>query len=150
LDSIFIVIGSIIGVGIFATPGIALSLIAVDGAGAGAVLTIWSVAGMIAMLQSICYGELGACITSAGGQYAWLKLGFGDAIACMYQVQNVFLSLASVGAGAVIFAEYFLGAVYPCDSHIITPWLVKSVALTLTALLTGVNLLGVEAGTYIR
>jgi amino acid transporter len=98
-------------------------------------------------MQSLCYAELGASITSAGGQYDYLKIGFGEAIGYSFNFQNVFINLGSVAGIALIFAAYFLGAVFP--SMEAQPLQVKLVALGLTWSLTFINLLGVKAGALI-
>jgi amino acid transporter len=144
---VFIVIGAILGVGIFATPGVALSLVATDDAGAGSALVVWLSAGVIAAMQSLCYAELGASITSAGGQYDYLKIGFGEFVGYSFNFQNVFINLGSVAGIALIFAAYLSGAVFPSSDA--SPLQIKVIALTLTWVLTFVNLLGVKAGALI-
>ena len=66
---ILLVIGNIIGVGIFTTPGeIAQGL-----PSSGWVLTAWLIGGMMAMAGALTYAELGAMFPKAGGNYVFLK-----------------------------------------------------------------------------
>eukprot|EP01052_Picozoa_sp_SAG31_P051339 SAG31_NODE_12145_length_964_cov_1.473988_1_plen_144_part_00 len=72
-DGVAIVIGIIIGTGIFASPGVVM-------ASSGSVwlgLVAWGIAGTLATASSLVYCELGAMIPQAGGDYNYLDAAFG-------------------------------------------------------------------------
>src|ERR1700693_49558 len=77
---ILLVIGNIIGVGIFTTPG----LIAQGLPTAGWVLMAWIIGGVMTTAGALTYGELGAMFPQAGGNYVFLKEAFGPLIAFLY------------------------------------------------------------------
>jgi APA family basic amino acid/polyamine antiporter len=100
---ILLVIGNIIGVGIFMTPG----KIAQGLPTAGWVLTAWIIGGLMTTAGALTYGELGAMFPRAGGDYVFLKEAFGPLIAFLY---GLAYSLVTTGGTiallAIGFTEY--------------------------------------------
>ena len=87
---ILLVIGNIIGVGIFTTPGeIALGLPT-----AGWVLTAWIIGGLMTTAGALTYGELGAMFPRAGGDYVFLKEAFGPLVAFLYGLAYALVTTA--------------------------------------------------------
>ena len=110
LDGTSLVVGTIIGSGIFASPG---SVIHHAGSG-GASLIIWVFSGLIAYLGSLCYAELALSIPSAGGEVTYLKRAYNDIISFTYMWANVFITRpASFGIITLIFGEYLCRFVTP-------------------------------------
>uniref|UniRef100_A0A1I8GKF9 AA_permease domain-containing protein n=1 Tax=Macrostomum lignano TaxID=282301 RepID=A0A1I8GKF9_9PLAT len=78
LNGVAIIVGSIIGSGIFLTPTGVLRYCN------GSVifsLLVWAAGGLISMLGAVCYAELGTTVPETGGDYAYCKLAFGQAVA---------------------------------------------------------------------
>uniref|UniRef100_A0A1I8GPC6 AA_permease domain-containing protein n=1 Tax=Macrostomum lignano TaxID=282301 RepID=A0A1I8GPC6_9PLAT len=78
LNGVAIIVGSIIGSGIFLTPTGVLRYCN------GSVifsLLVWAAGGLISMLGAVCYAELGSTVPETGGDYAYCKLAFGQAVA---------------------------------------------------------------------
>jgi APA family basic amino acid/polyamine antiporter len=77
LDGTMLVVGSMIGSGIF----IVSSDIARQVGSAGWLTLIWLLAGLITMIAAVSYGELSAMFPKAGGQYVYLKEAYNKLIA---------------------------------------------------------------------
>src|SRR5882762_8719494 len=80
-DLILIVIGTVIGSGIFLVPG---GVLRQAGDLAGPALLVWVVGGVLSLLGALTYGELGAMNPEAGGLYVYLRDAFGPLIAFLY------------------------------------------------------------------
>ena len=108
-DASFLVMGSVIGSGIFLTSGIIVSSLPYS----GLLWLAWIIGGLITICGALCYGELGAMYPQAGGPYVYLKEAYGKAPAFLYGWTFFFLiGGAGVAAIAIGFAEY-LGATIP-------------------------------------
>lgn len=59
-----LIVGTMIGSGVFASPGAVL----LHSGSVGLSLLVWVLAGVIALLGSLCYCELGTCIPESGGE----------------------------------------------------------------------------------
>ena len=73
LDATALLVGSMIGSGIFIAP----SLMAKNIAAPGLYLGLWALAGLFTLLGAGCYAELAAMMPEAGGQYVYLKRALG-------------------------------------------------------------------------
>jgi APA family basic amino acid/polyamine antiporter len=104
-DLLFLFIGSVIGSGIFLTPGIILHQLH---GSVGFSLLIWVVGGAMSLLGALTYAELAAANPEAGGLYCFIRDGFGRAPAFLYG-WSLFLVIASgsVAALARAFTRYF-------------------------------------------
>ncbi len=80
-DLILIVIGTVIGSGIFLVPG---GVLRQAGGQAGPALLVWVVGGVLSLLGALAYGELGAMNPAAGGLYVYLRDAFGPLTAFLY------------------------------------------------------------------
>src|ERR1700682_2936605 len=80
-DLLFLFIGSVIGSGIFLTPGPILRQ--VDGS-VGLSLLVWLVGGVLSLLGALTYAELAAANPEAGGLYCYIRDGFGRLSAFLY------------------------------------------------------------------
>jgi len=108
-DSVFLVIGSVLGSGIFLTTGI----IAKNLPSPLFIWLAWLVGGLLAMCGALTYGELGALWPKAGGPYVYLKESYGDLAAFLYGWAFFWvIGGGGIAALAVGFAEY-LGSFVP-------------------------------------
>lgn len=130
-DLLFLFVGSVIGSGIFRTPGPILRQV---GGSAGLSLLVWIVGGVLSVLGALTYAELAARNPEAGGLYCYIRDGFGRASAFLYG-WCLFLVIASgsVAALARVFSEY-LGKVLP-----ISPAEQTIVAVVMIGIVTAVN-----------
>jgi len=132
---ILLVIGNIIGVGIFTTPGeIARGL-----PSSGWVLLAWIIGGLMATAGALTYGELGAMYPKAGGNYVFLKEAYGDLWGFLYGM--AYCLITSPGAIALLaigFSEY-LGLHTGL-------WSAKFLSIAVVLILTFFNWRGVKLG----
>ena len=110
LDGTMLVIGSMIGSGIF----IVSADIARQVGSAGWLLAIWLIAGLITMIAAVSYGELSAMFPKAGGQYIYLQEAYGKLIAFLYGWSFFAViqtgTIAAVGVGFSKFSAYLIPA----------------------------------------
>jgi APA family basic amino acid/polyamine antiporter len=141
LDSALLVIGSIIGSGIFLTPSnIARTVHTVEG-----LLLVWVVGGILSFCGALSYAELGAAFPKAGGIYVFLREAYGPLPAFLYGWCTFFvMQSGSIATLASAFAIY-LGYLSP-----LPPWLTKTFAVSCIALLTLINCLGVRSGALVQ
>ncbi len=143
-DATAVVIGAIIGVGIFFSPA---DVARVAGSTTGALLA-WIVGGVIALLGAFTFAELGRLRPLAGGQYHILRDAYGRAPAFLF----VFCNLTAVQAGAVAIIALLCAMNLGVALHGETPggpW-VTAVATALTWLLVVANVVGVRAGAGLQ
>jgi APA family basic amino acid/polyamine antiporter len=159
-DSTMVVVGSMIGSGIFIVSAEMARLIG----SAGWLLVAWLVAGGLTIVGALAYGELAAMMPRAGGQYVYLREAFSPLWGFLYG-WTLFLVIqtGTIAAVSVGFARY-LGVLVPGiaeDRFLISPIHVSSgyafslsttqlVAILLIALLTWTNTRGLEWGRLIQ
>jgi APA family basic amino acid/polyamine antiporter len=103
LDIIAIVIGAIIGSGIFLTPGLVLR----DSGSVGVALSVWVIGGVLSFLGALSYAELACMSPRSGGLYVYIRDAFGAIPAFAYG-WTLFLVIATgtVAALAVAAGTY--------------------------------------------
>src|ERR1700732_3313847 len=103
-DLLLLFIGSVIGSGIFRTPGPILRQL--DGS-VGLALLVWVAGGVLSLLGALTYAELAAANPEAGGLYCYIRDGFGRIPAFLYG-WCLFLVIASgsIAALARAFTRY--------------------------------------------
>jgi len=141
-DLILLIIGSVIGSGIFLVPGGILRQ--VDHS-VGVASLVWVAGGVLSLLGALSYGELATMRPEAGGLYVFIREGFGSLPAFLYG-WAMFLAIASgtIASLAVAFSTY-LGAVIP-----LTPLAEKVSAVTAVAIITVVNIWGTRKSSDLQ
>lgn len=144
VDATCVVIGAIVGVGIFFTP----SQVARMAGGEGLALVIWCLGGAVALLGALTFAELGRAYPRAGGQYDILRDAYGALPAFLY----VFCNLTAIQAGAVAIIAVItadnLGVIL--HGQVLAEPVRSVVAHALIWGLTLVNVLGVRQGASIQ
>jgi len=108
-DAAALVVGAVIGSGIFLTTGLIAEFLPYS----GLILSAWLAGGIITILGALCYGELGSMYPKAGGAYVYLKEAFGRAPAFLFGwTFFIIIGAAGIAAIAVGFSEYF-GSLVP-------------------------------------
>uniref|UniRef100_A0A670YKQ3 b(0,+)-type amino acid transporter 1 n=1 Tax=Pseudonaja textilis TaxID=8673 RepID=A0A670YKQ3_PSETE len=137
-DGICVIVGTVIGSGIFISPK---SVLANIGA-IGPCLVIWAACGVLATLGALCFAELGTMIPKSGAEYPYLLEAFGPIPAFLFSWSS--LMVIKPSAFAIIclsFAEYVSAPFYPgCDP----PVLVIKLAITV------LNSLSVKWTSYVQ
>lgn len=137
-DGTMVVVGGIIGAGIFMSP----SVVAERLESSNMVLLAWFLGGMIALLGALCFGELGSRRPFAGGGYVYLKEAYGTLPAFLYGwALLLVINTGGIAAVAMTFALYF------SDLLSLSPNYFKPLAIGSVVLLTGVNYFGIRPGS---
>jgi basic amino acid/polyamine antiporter, APA family len=141
VDAACIIIGIVIGSGIFVLP----NLIARELFSPAAILSVWAIAGVLSYLGSLAYAELGAMMPATGGQYIYLREAYGPlaAFLCGWTFMLAVLS-GGIAWLAVTFSIY-LGQFAHINREEST-----LISLALIAVLSAVNYLGVRAGALVQ
>jgi len=154
LDGTMLVVGSMIGSGIFLVSADMMRNVG----SAGWLILIWVVSGLMTMIAAVSYGELSAMFPKAGGQYVYLKEAYNKLIAFLYGWSFFAViqtgTIAAVGVAFGKFAAYLyppLGPeniLYTIGSFKLNAAQLVSIATII--LLTFINSRGVKNGKYIQ
>src|SRR3954463_9385240 len=137
-DTTMIVVGGIIGAGIFLNPAIVAQRVH----STAFILTVWVVGGAIALVGALTFAELGARRPQAGGGYVYLTEVFGPLPAFLYGWTFLFIiNSGGIAAVAVTFARY------TADLFGLSTALIKPLAAGVLIVLSGVNYLGGRSGS---
>ena len=123
-----IVVGTIIGTGVF----LKTSAMAQVGGSALWVLAAWGVAGALSITGALTYAELGGMFPRAGGEYVYLREGYGNGIAYLYAWNRFWIATPGSIAAYAVGTATFMGVP-------------KLVAVGLIAVFTVINCLKVRA-----
>ncbi|XP_020037649.1 B(0,+)-type amino acid transporter 1 [Castor canadensis] len=145
LSGICIIVGTIIGSGIFISPKSVLS----NAGAVGPCLIVWATCGILATLGALCFAELGTTITKSGGEYPYLMEAFGPIPAYLFSWTSlVVMKPSSFAIICLSFSEYVCAAFYSgCQPPQVV---VKCLAAAAILLITTVNALSVRLGSYIQ
>ena len=141
LDATTIVIGIVIGSGIFLLP----NLIARDLPSSLAILSAWIIAGVLSFFGALAYAELGAMMPATGGQYVYLREAYGPM--CAFVSGWTFM-LAVLSGGSAWLAVTF--SIYARYFVPLTPAMSKVLSIALIVGLSTVNYVGVREGAWVQ
>ncbi|KAI8378156.1 amino acid permease-domain-containing protein [Choanephora cucurbitarum] len=153
ISSCNMIVGLIIGSGIFASPGpVTLKVHAV-----GPSLIVWAIGGFLSMIGALCYAELGTMITKSGGEYQYLKSAFGLCFGLTFTWSNLLLA-NPIGTASIatVFAQYIMQMAYydPSDPSgkniVMQDYAVKLVAIACIWVVVLFNAFGRKAGAMIQ
>ena len=140
-SSIAIVIGTIIGSGIFLVPhDVAEQVGSVD-----ALVLVWLIGGALSLAGALSLGELGAANPAAGGIYVYLRDAYGSLFAFLYG----WALLLVINSGSLATLAVAFG-IYSTTFVPLSPLQQKFVAIAVIALLTLVNILGVRKAAAVQ
>ena len=139
-DATMIVMGGIIGSGIFMNPYVVARQVHTT----FLILGVWVFGGLLALIAAFIWAELAVWRPDVGGQYAYLREAFHPSVAFLYGwVLLLVIQTGGMAAVAVTFARYFLEMVrFPISDSVLA-------AVVLTVL-TLINCLGVRAGSTVQ
>jgi APA family basic amino acid/polyamine antiporter len=160
-----IVVGTMIGTGIFLKP----AEMAREGRSVSIVFAAWIIGAILSIFGAFSFAELGSMIPEAGGEYAYLRRGFGPVYGFLFGWMHSIVgrpsSLASIAAGMMRFLSFLLPvvAVPLFTVHIAIPGLTgwikpydfvftwaQPLAVVWLLIMTGVNYLGVRLGGAVQ
>jgi APA family basic amino acid/polyamine antiporter len=153
-----IIMGSMIGSGIFLAPALIAGIVVEGGLGAGSFLWIWIVGGLLTLCAALSFAELASALPRTGGQYVYLTEAFSPFWGYLYG-WTMFTVIQSgfIAAVAVAFANY-LGVFLPWVSQsnaVLTagPFRVSSAqlaAILLVLILSIINSRGLKTGSAVQ
>ena len=141
-DVIGILVGTVIGSGIFIVP----ATIASEVRSPALILSVWVVGGLLSFFGALAFSELGAMYPQAGGMYVYLREGFGRPVAFLFG-WTLFLVIDSgaIATLSMAFASKYLPYFVPLG-----PIATKAVALAFIAFLVAVNYVGTRWGARLQ
>jgi len=159
VDATTIVVGSMIGSGIFIVSAESSRLVGSP----GWLLATWLIAGVMTMCGALCLGEVAAMMPRAGGPYVFLSEAYSPGVGFLFGwAQFLVVQTGTIAAVAVAFAN-FSGVIFPSisgSSFLVSPVIIGNyafslstqqlVAILLIVLLTFVNTRGLKLGKLIQ
>ena len=142
-DLLLIVVGTVIGSGIFLVPGNVLNSARGD---VGVALLIWALGGVLSLLGALSFGELGAMEPEAGGIYVYLRQAYGPLVAFLYGWAMFFV----IGSGSIATLAVAFGTRYLPQLVNLGPVAGKAVAVVVIAAVAAVNVRGTRQGATVQ
>ena len=136
-DACAMIVGLIVGAGIFGTPSIVAGAVGDD----ATLYAVWIAGGIFSIIGALCYAELATAFPSAGGEYHFLQRAFGRSLAFLYGWARMTVIVAgSIAVFAYLFGDY-LSRVINLGPYSSAIW-----AALVVVVLTAVNYRGIREG----
>jgi basic amino acid/polyamine antiporter, APA family len=143
-DSTSIIVGIIIGAGIYESSPLIASCVPSPAWLIGA----WLLGGVISLIGALCYTELATTYPQSGGDYVYLTRAFGRGTGFLFAWAQLWvIRPGSIGAMAFVFARY-ANRLWPISSQTDEPLALMIYACGATAILSIINILGVQQGKW--
>jgi len=154
LDATTLIVGSVIGSGIFVAPSIMAGYVQSP----SLLLGLWLIGGVLTLFGALAYAELAAALPRAGGQYVFLAEAFGKVWGFLYGwTFLVAINTGFIAAVGVAFAKYLgvfvpgIGEAYTLFTLFGRPFTTaQSVALVVIVVLTWLNITGLRTGATLQ
>jgi APA family basic amino acid/polyamine antiporter len=140
-DASMLVVGSVVGAGIFLVSGFVASSVTSP----AAFLGVWVLGGLFALSGALCNGELGVLFPRGGGEYVYLSEAFGRGLGFLSGWTSFWIgfpgSIATLAAGFGRSARTLLG---------LSPEWDNLIGIAAVVVLTGLNVLGIQRGKHVQ
>lgn len=150
VDGISVLVGIIIGSGIFTSPGVVLQ----DAGSVGLGLMAWVAAAFMALCSALVYAELGAAIPQAGGNAEYFRIAFGDAWGFAFVWTMFFvLTNGSLAILTITLSRYLVAGfvgLHIFEGDMSSDLTVKAVAIGCVVILTVWNCFGIHVGAKLQ
>jgi basic amino acid/polyamine antiporter, APA family len=146
-----LVVGTIIGTGVF----LKTASMAQVGGSALWVLVAWAAAGALSFVGALTYAELGGMFPAAGGEYVYLRRGYGPLLGYLYAWNRFWIATPASIAAYAVGSATFIGVFAPTTSYVVDlPFgelpATKVAAVGFVAVFTGLNCMNVRAGGSVQ
>ncbi|WP_414583189.1 APC family permease [Scytonema sp. PCC 10023] len=139
IDAVALIVGMVVGVGIFKTP----ALVAGNTQSSGVALLAWLLGGGMSFVGALCYAELTTAYPDAGGTYHYLMRAFGKIPAFLFAwARLTVIQTGSIALPAFVFGDY-AAQLLPIGEYSSAIY-----AAGVVICLTGLNILGVQQGKW--
>ncbi|MDD4696241.1 MAG: amino acid permease [Fermentimonas sp.] len=138
IDAIVLIIGIVVGAGIFRTP----SVVASNTPDELWFLMVWILGGVISLVGALCYSELSSAFPNAGGDYHFLKLAYGKNISFLFAWSRVTVTQTGSIAILAYIAGDYLSQLFSLGAFSSTYY-----SIIIILILTLINILGIQFGT---
>ncbi|XP_031565820.1 b(0,+)-type amino acid transporter 1-like isoform X1 [Actinia tenebrosa] len=148
ISGISLIVGTMIGSGIFASPRYVIEY----SGSVGMTMIVWTLCGLLAMAGALCYSELGTMIPKSGAEYIYMYEGFGPLPGFLYAwTSTIILKPSQVAIICLAFGAYVIEPFYAScsDREDLAP-LVKLLAALAIAIITFVNCFSVRWATRMQ
>ncbi|KAI1135124.1 amino acid permease-domain-containing protein [Hypoxylon sp. FL0543] len=147
LNGLGLIVGLIIGSGIFSSP----SQVNMNVGSPGASLIVWAISGVLAWTGAASYAELGGAIPLNGGAQAYLSKIMGELAGFLFTwVAVLVLKPGSAAIIAIIMGEYLVRAFIGAEAETVNPWINKGVGLVGLFFVTFLNCVSTRLGTRVN
>ncbi len=103
LDGVAVMVGIVVGIGIFKTP----SLVAANVDSGATFIAVWLAGGLVTLIGALCYAELAAANPSAGGEYHFLQRAYGRVPATLFAwARGTVIQTGAIALVAFVFGDY--------------------------------------------
>ena len=141
LGAVAIIVGIVIGAGIFKTP----SMVASVTGDIGWLVLMWCAGAVISLAGALCYAELSTAYPHAGGDYHFLSRAYGKNVSFLYAwAKAMVINTGSIALLAFVFGDY-MSKVIPLGSASPVIW-----AAGIIVVLTAINILGLHVSSNLQ
>ncbi len=137
-DAVVIIVGIVVGAGIFRTP----SMVASNTGGWELFMSVWLLGGVVSLIGALCYAELSTTFPNTGGDYHFLMRAFGRRFAFLF----AWARMSIIQTGSIALLAYIVGD-YTAQLFSIGTYSSAIYAAMVVILLTTINIIGIKSGT---
>src|SRR5690606_12982023 len=140
-DAVTIVVGLVVGIGIFRTPSIVAANVAYE----WSFILVWVAGGLVTLVGALCYAELSAAHPHAGGEYHFLSRAYGRPVAMLFG----WARCTVIQTGAIAGVAFMLGD-YVAQLFPLGPYGAAIYAALAVCIFTGINVVGTAEGKSLQ
>jgi amino acid transporter len=137
IDAVSIVVGIVVGIGIFKTP----SIVAASADSEGMLILLWMLGGAASLIGALCYAELTSTYPHAGGDYHYLNSAFGGVLAFLFAWSRI----AVIQTGSIAMVAFLIGD-YASEVLRLGSYSASLYAAATIMVLTALNVAGIRQG----